>query len=296
MRRPPDVEQAAMKVPRLFCCAVTNLFINKPTRNIGTNYYYMYRPFRVFLYTLVFSLPTGVTAQTDFFFNFYGGSTNFWSNIYMQLPTAFINTLIAGDDEEVNNMSLRYDFFHIKSDGSKLDMDDGNFWGFKAKDMFRNIQYGFKFGFQPQLSYFGVYISCAYQHRQFQARLDDIIDEWSKFRLNYISPGIGIRVTPLLGLLEDDGWSPIVEVGTSYNYNINCTGPYGHDKDQFNNGLTNTFAIGVRMEEFSVTGGVEIDNYNLFNQDYTPDNGNTYPFKDFKSHHLTIFLSISQDF
>ena len=139
-------------------------------------------------------------------------------------------------------------------------------------------------------------MSCAYQHRQFKAYLDPNSDESSKFRLNYVRPGIGIRITPLMGLFEEDGWSPILEIGTSYNYNFSCTAPYENTKEQFNNGITSTFALGVRFEEWSITGGVEIDNYNLLNQDYSPDNGISYPYKDIKTNHVTAFLSISRDF
>jgi len=238
------------------------------------------------------------SAQGDFFFNLYGGSTNLWSSVYLQLPTILINGIVSTALEDYNNLNgtLRFDILKLKNDEGKIKLDNGSYWGFKAKDMFRNFQYGFKFGWQPRLSPFGVYISCAYQHRQFEALLNPDGEEWSKFRLNYIRPGIGIRVTPFINLLEKSGWSPILEIGTAYNYNFKCKAPYENEKKQFNNGMTTSFALGARFETLSFTFGAELDNYNLFNQDFTIDNGSSYPYKDIKSTHLTLYLSVAQDF
>ena len=263
----------------------------------------MLKDVRLFLCSLVFICPMISHAQSDFFFNLYGCSTNFWSNFYMQLPTSIINGLIMDvdelDNEDVSYSFGRVDFLSLKDDGRKIKLDNnywGNTFGFKATEMFRNFQYGFKFGWQPVLSPFGIFVSCAYQHRQFKARLDENDDKWSKFRFNYIRPGVGIRVTPLIRLLENYGWSPILEIGTAYNYNFSCKAPYDNSKDQFNDGLTTTVGLGVRFEKLSITSGAEIDNYNLFNQDFTPDNGQTYPYKNLKTKHFIIYVSVSRDF
>lgn len=246
------------------------------------------------------SISLHSSAQSNFFFSTYSGSTNLWSSIYMQVPTILLDALIGTAIDADNNTlggSLRFETFKLKNDdGSKINIDNGSYWGFKKKDMFRNFQYGLKFGWQPELSPFGIYVTCAYQHRQFKAQFNPTTDDWSRFKLNYVRPGIGIRVTPCIGLLEEEGWSPIVEIGTAYNYNFKCSAPGENPKKQFNNGVTTSFGAGVRFESISITAGVEIDNYNLFNKNYTPDEGITYPYSGVKSKHLTIFLSLASDF
>ncbi|MDO4158901.1 MAG: hypothetical protein Q4D41_00415, partial [Prevotellaceae bacterium] len=98
-----------------------------------------------FLCLLPFVRPATAIAQRDFFFNIYGGSTNIWSSVYLQIPANAINDLIAGD-EGGSCGNLRYEIFKIKNAGEKIKIDDGNYWGFKSKDMFSNVQYGLKFG------------------------------------------------------------------------------------------------------------------------------------------------------
>lgn len=243
------------------------------------------------------SLPA--SAENDFFFNLYGGSSNLWSSAFLQAPSNIINELIAealGHDNGFGG-ALRYDIFSIKNDGYKVKVDDGSYWGFKSKDMFSNVQYGLKFGWQPQLSPFGIYIACGYQFNKFRVQFDPNINEWEKFKIHSIRPGLGIRVTPFINMLEDKDWSPILEVGTSYNYYFSCKAPYESNKDQFKSGMISTFGIGARFSNnLSVSGGVELYHYSMFNQDFTPDNGITYPYKDIKTKKLTIFLSFTHDF
>jgi hypothetical protein len=242
-----------------------------------------------------------VSARNDFFFNIYGGSTNLWSNAYLQLPSNIINSYITSalnDDDEggFNGGALRYDYFEIKNAGEKVKLDRGSFWGFKSKDMFSNVQYGLKFGWQPELSPFGIYFSCGYQFNKFRARFEANTKEWDKYKIHSIRPGIGIRITPFVNMLENKGWSPILEVGTSYNYYFGCTAPYKSDKDQFQGGMISTFAVGARFSSnWSFTSGVEFSHYSMFNKDFTPD-GATYPYQDVKSSKTTVFLSISNDF
>ena len=42
------------------------------------------------------------SAQGDFFFNLYGGSTNLWSSVYLQLPTILINGIVSTALEDYN--------------------------------------------------------------------------------------------------------------------------------------------------------------------------------------------------
>lgn len=247
---------------------------------------------------LALTRPSTVRAQSDFFFSVYGGATNLWSSVYLQIPANLINYCISAalDEEEVSGGALRFDVFRIKNDGEKVKVDRGHYWRARSKDMFSNVQYGLKFGWQPELSPFGVYVSCAYQFDKFSAQLDPSTDQWNRYKVNSLRPGIGVRVAPFMTLLEDCGWTPLLELGTSYNYYFGGSAPYGNDKEQFNSGMISTFAIGVRSGGgYSITGGVELSHYSMFNQDFTPD-GLTYPYRDVESSKLTIFLSVSHDF
>lgn len=249
----------------------------------------------IFMCLLPIIRPAIVNAQGDFFFNLYGGSTNLWSSAFLQLPTKKINELIS-DNKGGGSGTLRYDIFKITNAGEKVNIDNGSYWGFKSKDMFSNIQYGLKFGWQPELSPFGIYVSCAYQFNKFKAQFDSNINSWERYKIHSIQPGIGIRITPFINMLEDDGWSPIIEVGTSYNYYFNCSAPFDRDRKQFNSGMISTFAAGVRLyEKCSIAGGVELNHYSMFNKDFTPD-GVTYPYKNIETKKLTIFISVSHDF
>ena len=236
------------------------------------------RKIPIILLLTLWSLAKATTmqAQNDFFFNIYGGSTNLWSSVYLQIPANVINSYLSyaiGNSEEAYGGALRYEVFNIKNDGNKIELDDGSYWGFKSKDMFSNVQYGLKFGWQPELSPFGIYISCAYQFKKFGAQLESG-NEWYQYKMHSVRPGIGIRITPFINMLENHDWSPILEVGTSYNYYFGCSAPFENDKDQFQSGLISTFAIGARFKEFSLTGGVELTHYSMFNQDFTPDGAN----------------------
>ncbi len=250
----------------------------------------------------MFSVPSSLFAG-DFSLNVYSGSTNFWSNTLFQVPSGFINGLTAlltdynnasyNDEIKFYGGSYRYQIFGIKEYNNKIKIDNGNYFGFKGKDLFSNIQCGLKFGWAPKISPFGIYVSCAYQYHRFEANFNKI--GWNTYKLHSVRPGIGIRITPFLGLLEDDKWSPIAEVGTSYNYYFKNKGPYDNDKNQFNSGMISTFSVGARSPYVSIVAGVEIDHYSLFNRDFTID-GFFYPYADVKTHNYTIFISANYEF
>lgn len=243
-------------------------------------------------------VPSSLLAG-DFSLNVYSGSTNFWSNSLLQVPSGLINgitpAITGSDDDDVSftGGSYRYQIFKIKEDGDKVKVRNGNYFGFKGKDLFSNVQAGLKFGWAPKISPLGIYISCAYQYRRFEANFDKI--GWSTYKLHSIRPGLGIRITPFLGLLENDGWSPIAEVGTSYNYYFKSKGPYNNDTKQFNSGMISTFALGARFSNVSIVAGVEIDHYSLFNKDFTLD-GYFYPYADVETRNYTIFFSANYEF
>jgi hypothetical protein len=235
-------------------------------------------------------------AQSDFFFNFYGGAENFWSDIAMQIPTNIINRKIC------KAVGVRYDgqidfrgkILKIKNGNEKVEiMDKSNYFGFKGKDLFNYIDYAFKFGWEPKMSPFGIYISCAYELNRFIAKWDS--ENWDRYKIHTLSPGIGIRITPLISMLDDYDWCPIFELGTSYNYYLGCSAPYNNDKNQFNNGMKSSFALGFRTEKNSFVVGIDLYHYSLFNKDFSID-GVNYPYKDTKVTQNNIFLTYTRDF
>lgn len=249
----------------------------------------------VLILGILLMAPHRAHAQSDFNFNLYGGSSNFWSNTLFQIPASLISNIstVLINEENYIGGSYRYEIFRIRENGGKANTYTGKFFGFKGKDLFSNIQYGLKVGWAPKLSPFGIYLSCSYQFRRFEAQFENT--EMNKYKLHGVRPGLGIRITPFIGLLEDDKWSPLIELGTGYNYYFSSKAPYDNNKKQFNNGMTSTFSIGARNTSIAITGGVEIDHYNLFNQDFTPD-GIVYPYENVKTKHFTIFVSFSHEF
>lgn len=43
----------------------------------------------------------------------------------------------------------------VKDSQGKIHVDNGNFFGFKARDLFNNFGYGLTFGYQPKFSILG---------------------------------------------------------------------------------------------------------------------------------------------
>ncbi len=247
----------------------------------------IYRPFIIIM--LLFCKPSTSYAQGDFFFHLAGGGGNFWSSNILGLPTGVINGLLSGSFGIPANLNAR----HLKIK-NVADVKNGAVFGFKGDDLFNYLYYGIRFGWQPELSWFGIFVSCEYEHQRFKVQFDTN-EDWERYKLHGIRPGIGIRLTPCLSLLEDSGWSPIIEIGTNYNYFVKCKAPYDNDMEQFNNGMSTTWGIGARFKKWSISARAEIDHFNLFNKDYTPDDL-IFPYKDVTTKSFMIFISVSHDF
>ncbi|MDE5876179.1 MAG: hypothetical protein K2H47_01535 [Muribaculaceae bacterium] len=249
-----------------------------------------------FFLTVLLSVSFSSYAERNFNFIMYGGANNFWSNTLFQFPASLISniTTLLVNDEQYLGGSYRYEIFNVKEAGNKIPMYKGRFFGFRAKDLFSDIQYGLKFGWAPEYSPVGLYVSCSYQFRRFEAEFAATGPQ--TYKLNSVRPGAGIRIIPLVSRIEDDGWSPLIEAGIGYNYYFNVKGAYNNSKKQFRNGLISTFGIGVRDAHISLTGGVEIDHSNLFDRTFTPDSGITFPYADVKTSRITVFISFTHEF
>lgn len=110
-----------------------------------------------------------------------------------------------------------------------------------------------------------------------------------------MTAGATLRITPLIGLYEDDGWSPVVEVGTKYNKVFSCKAPYENDRDQFGSGFSTTIGVGVRFETISIAASYEMANYDYFNRDFVAMDGSK-PYADIKSKNHSVTLKMQLEF
>ena len=225
----------------------------------------------------------------DFSFGITSQGQNFWFAI-PQIPVRMINQALGGGAG-----GFTYEWMSVKDSQGKIHIDNGNFFGFKAKDIFNNFGYGVTFGYQPKFSILGIFVNGGYKFRQFRMQPDRTLDFNEKYKLNTWTAGATLRITPLLGLLDDEGWSPIIEVGTKYNKVFSCKAPFDNDKNQFGSGLSTTIALGVRAEVISISAAYEMANYDYFNRDFVAKDGST-PYSDIKSKNHSITLKMQLEF
>lgn len=246
--------------------------------------------------TLLFLIiPTQIFAG-DFFFGLTHQGANLWV-VPTAIPVNIVNGLLGG-----GSVGSSFEWLSVKDGQGKLNVDNGSFFGFKAKDLFNHFGYGLTFGYQPAFSPFGIYANGGYKFRQFRMQPDRTLEGKEKYKLNSWSAGVGIRITPFIGLLYENGWSPILEVGTDYNKVFSCKAPNENDEEQFGSGLTTNIAIGFRRildartrEGVSVTLGCGIPHYDYFNKDYTLADG-AKPYADINSKLYSISLKFQLEF
>lgn len=243
----------------------------------------------------LFIVLTGMNASAgDFFFGLNAEGGNFWINI-PSYPVYIVNNLLGG-----GAVTTTYDWLRVSDSQGKIDVNQGNYFGFKAKDLFRQFGYGITFGYQPRYSVIGVYVTGNYHFRQFKMQPNRSVAEMEKYRLPGWSAGIGIRLTPFQSMLMEKHWSPIVEVGSTYRQWFSVKAPYGNDADQFGKGLTTRFSAGVRLanEEgsaLSITVGFDLPHFDFFNRDFEAPDG-TLPYADIKSKNYGVSLSLKTEF
>lgn len=242
-----------------------------------------------FFALLFFALCSGRVSAGDFSFGVTSQGQNFWFAI-PQIPVVLINNLLGGGAG-----GYSYEWVSVKDSQGKIDVDNGNFFGFKAKDIFNNFGYGVTFGYQPKFSIFGVFVNGGYKFRQFKMQPDRNLDIAEKYKLHTWTAGATLRVTPLIGKFRDDGWSPILEIGTKYNKVFSCKAPYNNDKNQFGSGFSTTFAAGVRFESISLALAYEMPTYDYFNRDFETLDG-AKPYEDIKSKNHTITIKAQLEF
>lgn len=231
----------------------------------------------------------------DFFFGLTSEGSNFWFQP-THVPVILLSKLLGA-----GYSGMTYDWITVKDSQGKVDVDNGSYFGFKAKDIFNHFGYGVTLGYQPPFSPLGIIGNAGYKFRQFRMQPDRSLEDMEKYKLNSWSAGIGVRLTPLLELLEDDGWSPMVEVGTNYHQVFSCKAPYNNDKDQFGSGFSTHLAVGVRVvDDYSESGislslAFELPHYNYFNQDFVAPDGSK-PYDGIKSKNYNIALRLQFEY
>ena len=122
--------------------------------------------------------------------------------------------------------------------------------------------------------------------------------EFNKHKIQSLRTGVGIRMSPLYFLMERHDWCPILEVGTTYVYNFKYKGPNDSDIEQINNGVRTSYAAGVLFREgtCSVMACFDMAHYDLFNRNYTPDDGFWFPYANLRTKDMNFSLRVALNF
>lgn len=263
----------------------------------------MIRRLKVISLLLVCSLP--LKAQSGFFFGVDAASANTWTGLGIQLVEGITNHFLkeAYDDWEVTPAiggRLTYDIMNFRDDGTKVMFNPDDWWGFRRlfgfrkKDLFGHLVGNVKFGWMGAYSPIGVYLHAGYDYRNFGMQLS-YQTEAEDYSVGTFNPGIGIRISPS-NFYHSQGIKFILEVGTNYNIRSYYRGPYNNDKSQLNNALSYSVALGISDKYTAILLGFEWGSKDLFNREYTPDNGLFFPYYNLSSKIMSVYLSVNYGF
>ena len=189
---------------------------------------------------------------------------------------------------------LCIDGVSMKTPDGKVKFDYGNVWEKYYLWGFRNYSAGFEVTWQKRRFPIGAFLYCDYKHYTMDMKFPNET-EYTKHITHSIVPALGIRCN--FGTFDKRVY-PVVEAGIAYNYNFKFKGKYGNDLKAVNNGIVGIYGAGVEIPyaRMVLTIRYQMNHYNYFNEDYTPDNGVTYPYKGVKSTIGDFSLSLSQRF
>lgn len=232
-------------------------------------------------------------------FGLHTSSNNFYTANVLGIAEFIANAGLVNvtkGNNSWNIYALNLHYLKMKDNGEEISFASANPYGFTAYDLFNDIECGLKFGWQGAESPIGAYLYGAYSLSQYKLRFLGE-HEYSKHRFHSIHTGIRVRISPLRFLEEEHGWCPIVELGTTYVYNFKYKGPNDSNVDQINNGMRTYYALGVHLESgVDVMLGFDMMHYDMFNKNYTPDNGFWYPYANFKNNDYNFSLKVSCKF
>ena len=240
-----------------------------------------------------------VSAQENpWFFGLHTRSNSVLTNDLLAIGDVLVNEAIASaTDGAASADFILYNLHYVKleDNGEVVDFKRNNPYGYTSYDLFNDIEAGIKFGWQGAQSPIGAYVYAAYGINQYKLRFLGERD-YNKHKLQSFRAGVGVRISPLRFLLDDYEWCPLVELGTTYVNNFSYKGPNGSDTDQINNGMRSSYAIGAQFGEegeFSVMLCMDMAHYDIFNRNYTPDDGFWFPYANFKSKDMNFSLRVT---
>lgn len=224
-----------------------------------------------------------------FYFTPQIGTGNFYSNLVGNLVALTGYTVVTGWDitgsllkvkgHTIPINQLSYEYFSVDTPNGHISVDNGDLFGFKAFDLFDNIYAGADFGWYNKTFPIGIYGQLYYHYNHFKAQFQGG-DAPIKYQAHSVVPGIGLRFN--LGNYEKKGY-PILEVGTNYYYHFKYKGAY-ENSDEINNGIAVRVAVGyeiVHRASLLIEGNMKC--YDYFNSDFTPDDGENYPYEGLSS-------------
>lgn len=236
-------------------------------------------------YTSEVNLPTwDLEKRNPLFIRLDITSGNFWTGFLSYFPSWLFNHYLFNDFGR-NEMRIRIASFD--KDGQSMDYDGNNVFGFHALDLFRDIEPSIKFGYQKATHVIGVYGRLGYRHENFQTKLNNV-DVYSKHRIDWFRPGIGVEITPLSKMARvGKSWYPTIEIGGVYNSCIGYKGEYDN-KDVINNGISSRYVLSLKNGKgIKLSLSLDIDHFDLFNKDFSV-NGTTQPYKNVTSKRFCI--------
>ena len=175
----------------------------------------------------------------------------------------------------------------------KVEFAHGNFWQ-RYLWGFNNYSVGFEVTWQQVRSPIGLFLDCDYKHYEIEMKFHNE-ESFNKYTTQSIVPAMGVRCK--FGGFEKKK-NLIIELGAAYNYNLSFKGKYDNSTNIVNNGIIGIYGIGY---EIPATRGAislryQMNHYNYFNENFTPDNGATYPYQGVKSTIGSFNLSFSKRF
>ena len=236
-------------------------------------------------------LSSPVKAQSGFFYGINFASGNIWTSTAIGVAES-VFSLIPGLSTQTKYI---FEVSRFMDGSERLNTDLGRVYGFKGDDLLNQVRAGAKLGWMGDFSPIGIYVSADYSHDRFKTQFA-YQDEWIAHRIDCFKPGMGIRFSPVS--LFTDYWDvyPILEIGTMYNRHFKYKGGFDNDITQINDGMSTLYSVGLDMEGASILLGCEVPHFDLFNVDFTPDGGFTYPYANVKSKKYNIYLEVNIGF
>ncbi len=144
----------------------------------------------------------------------------------------------------------------------------------------RNIAVAYQVAYQSKLTPLGFSFRVGYEKRGLETTLPGDIKQY--FNRQTINPTLLLNIR--FGNYLNNRINPVLEIGGSYDYVFACKGLYS-STSSVNSGFHGIVGIGFgdTNSHMQYTLRYEQDFYNWFNEDFTPDDGATHPYKGWKS-------------